>query len=385
MGVKVRAWKGAWWVFVDHKRQRKAKRVGVGDAGKRAAEDVAKAYEVQLALGQFDFSKDTGVAFERYALQWLDSYGRTLKLGTREKYAEILRVHWFPTLGCVRVADITRAQVKAVVVDKARTYARGTVSYMVDVLRSCLQSAVEDSLVTVNPASRLGALTAKGRKAVPVEVFAPGVLAFILDEAKRLDPSLYPIVLLMARTGLRIGEALALKVGDIDLDARHIEVRRTWGSRAQANGALRFNTPKGRRARLVDMSKQLTATLKLHLADQANPTAWVFPGRGPDAPMNPMTFLGRWTTLLKAAGVTYRKPHTLRHTYASLLIQNGESLAYVRDQLGHSSIKITVDTYGHLVPGANKAAVDRLDELTGRNLYATGMKRQRITQPRKEP
>jgi hypothetical protein len=43
-----------------------------------------------------------------------------------------------------------------------------------------------------------------------------------------------------------------------------------------------------------------------------------------------------------------------------------------------------VDTYGHLVPGANKAAVDRLDELTGRNLYATGMKRQRITQPRKE-
>jgi integrase len=73
--------------------------------------------------------------------------------------------------------------------------------------------------------------------------------------------------------------------------------------------------------------------------------------------------------------VTYRKPHTLRHTYASLLIQNGESLAYVRDQLGHASIKITVDTNGHLVPGANKAAVDRLDELTGRNLYATGSKR----------
>ena len=91
--------------------------------------------------------------------------------------------------------------------------------------------------------------------------------------------------------------------------------------------------------------------------------------------MHPVTFLGRWTQLLKNTGVTYRKPHTLRHTYASLLIQNGESLAYVRDQLGHASIKITVDTYGHLVPGANKAAVDRLDELTGRNLYATGSKR----------
>jgi hypothetical protein len=62
----------------------------------------------------------------------------------------------------------------------------------------------------------------------------------------------------------------------------------------------------------------------------------------------------------------------------------GESLAYVRDQLGHSSIKITVDTYGHLVPGANKAAVDRLDELIGRNLYATGSKQPGRLPARKE-
>ncbi len=52
--------------------------------------------------------------------------------------------------------------------------------------------------------------------------------------------------------------------------------------------------------------------------------------------------------------------HDLRHTFASLLIQNGESLAYVKDQLGHASIKMTVDVYGHLVPGANRAAVNRL-------------------------
>ena len=54
--------------------------------------------------------------------------------------------------------------------------------------------------------------------------------------------------------------------------------------------------------------------------------------------------------------------HDLRHSYASLMIQAGESLAYVRDQLGHHSIQITVDIYGHLVPGGNKAAADRLDD-----------------------
>jgi integrase len=66
--------------------------------------------------------------------------------------------------------------------------------------------------------------------------------------------------------------------------------------------------------------------------------------------------------LLPKAELRRIRFHDLRHTYASLLIQNGESLAYVRDQLGHASIKLTVDTYGHLVPGANRQPVDRLDD-----------------------
>lgn len=65
---------------------------------------------------------------------------------------------------------------------------------------------------------------------------------------------------------------------------------------------------------------------------------------------------------LEKAGMRRIRLHDLRHTFASLLIQNGESLAYVKDQLGHHSIQITVDIYGHLVPGANRQAVDRLDD-----------------------
>ena len=61
------------------------------------------------------------------------------------------------------------------------------------------------------------------------------------------------------------------------------------------------------------------------------------------------------------AGLRAIRLHDLRHTYASLLIQQGESLAYVQEQLGHSSVQVTVDVYGHLIPGANRAAVDRLD------------------------
>ena len=59
--------------------------------------------------------------------------------------------------------------------------------------------------------------------------------------------------------------------------------------------------------------------------------------------------------LMTAAGLRHIRFHDLRHTFASLLIQQGESLAYVRDQMGHASIQITVDTYRHLVPGGNRA------------------------------
>jgi len=78
-----------------------------------------------------------------------------------------------------------------------------------------------------------------------------------------------------------------------------------------------------------------------------------------------------WRAFLNRAEVRYPKPHALRHTFASLLIQQDESLAYVRHQMGHHSIKITVDIYGHLVPGANKAAVDKLDDAPVLHLYAT--------------
>ena len=81
--------------------------------------------------------------------------------------------------------------------------------------------------------------------------------------------------------------------------------------------------------------------------------------------------------LLEQAGLRKIRLHDLRHTYASLLIQQGESLAYVQQQLGHSSVQVTVDVYGHLIPGANRAAVDRLDAQPARNPAATSANRSR--------
>src|SRR5205823_14446537 len=160
----------------------------------------------------------------------------------------------------------------------------------------------------------------------------------------------------LARTGLRFGEALALQWEDLDWHGRFIEVRRTFSKG-------RLTTPKSGKTRRVDMSQQLTDTLKGLLLERKKETLrkgwgtvppWVFCS-GVGTPLDAGSLYDRvWNKLLTKAGLRHIRIHDLRHTFASLLIQQGESLAYVKDQLGHHSIQITVDIYGHLVPGGNR-------------------------------
>jgi integrase len=172
--------------------------------------------------------------------------------------------------------------------------------------------------------------------------FTKAELTYLLQTALVKIPHHYALLLLMARTGLRLGEALALQVGDIDLSAACLYVRRTWGSR-RAQGDARFKSPKGGKVRRVDMSRQLGQTMHQFM-DNRVPVAWLWPTTT-DSPMHPMGFYKDvWRPGMQASGLPYRKPHTLRHTYASLLIAQGASLAYVKEQLGHASIKMNVDT-----------------------------------------
>jgi integrase len=201
-------------------------------------------------------------------------------------------------------------------------------------------------------------------------------LAKLLDACQEHFPAHSPFVLCLARTGMRIGEGVALQWGDIDFNSRFAEVRR-------AINDGKVSTPKSGKSRRVDLSAQLTKVLKAHLTSQKAETlrkgwkevpTWVFTNEVGN-PLHPDNFRNRvWPKLLAKAGLRKIRIHDLRHTYASLLIAQGESLAYVKDQMGHHSIRVTVDTYGHLVPGGNKAAVDRLDDApaaTIRNLSAT--------------
>jgi integrase len=303
------------------------------------------------------------MTLEAYTKKWLTSSAVVrLKAGTQEKYEEAMRLHWPPDLGQIPLTTLTKDHVKAVLADKTHG-SKSLLSMAASVLRTCLNAAIEEELIAENPAVRLGKSTV-GAKKRPISIFTPSQLTRLLTTCRVEFPHLYPTTLILARTGMRLGEALALQVGGIDFAQHRIWVRRIWGIRKAKVGELRINTPKNGKGRGVDVSNQRAAVLKRHVRYcEARPNAWLFPSTQTRLPWLLDTLRYRWELLVKAAGVPYRHPPTLRHTYASLLMQNGESLAYVVRRLGHWSITITVDTYGHLVPSLDRTAVDRLDEI----------------------
>jgi len=305
--------------------------------------------------------------FAAYYRRWLDTYARAhCKPGTVDGYEAAGRLYFIPQFGDRDVATITREDVKRLVYEVLMPgRARGTVRANVAPLREMFNHAVEDGVIAANPAARVlrRSWSEHDRARRRVRFLRREEVSHLLATCRRAFPRWYPFMLTLARTGMRLGEACALRWEDLDLDTGIADVRRAfWRGRLQS--------PKTGRGRRVDLSRQLITTLgALAHAQQAAatregraPSAWVF-ATADGRPPNTDNFRRRaWTRLFRVAGLPYACPHSLRHTYASLLIQQGESLAYVKAQLGHRSIQTTVDTYGHLVPGGNRAAADRLDD-----------------------
>ena len=182
------------------------------------------------------------------------------------------------------------------------------------------------------------------------------------------------------RAGLRRGELVALPWGDIQFGKDESDSNRFMI--VQHNYVRReHTTTKSKRSRRVDLSRELRRAL-IELRDKRlleaflkgkNDIADDLVFRSPDgAIVDPDNLYHRiFLPVLAKAGIRKIRLHDLRHTFGSLLIQSGASIVYVKEQMGHSSIQVTVDTYGHLIPGANVSFIDKLDELPAQEAETT--------------
>jgi integrase len=378
MGVKVRQRDGAWWLYIDHKGKRKAKRVGTGREGERAARAAAEKIQARLVLGDALIFDDAPVlTFEDAARRWFAAYAQLgqLRVSTQALYLSALERYAFPRLGKKAATSVTREDIRTLIAELlAQGRSRSLVRNVVAPIRQAFNQLLEDGVVTVNPAAKIGRfLRDAGDPRSRIDPLTVEEEARFLDAGHRYFPRHYPMLLCALRTGLRFGELVGLQWGDLDFNGRFIDVRRSV-----ADGG-RVELPKNKRIRRVDMSRQLAEELQRLKAERAQEALakawgeipkWVFCNED-GKPLWKSDFERRvFHKIFVKAALRRIRFHDLRHTFASRLLQNGESPAYVKEQMGHHSIKVTVDIYGHLVPGANRDAVDRLD-VTGRNAGAT--------------
>lgn len=380
MGVTVREkpkGSGKWWVYIHHAGQRKAKYIG---QDKEQAHEVAKKIHAKLVLKEYQVSDEPAPNFSEYAEIWRENYIKPLRrASTYERYGNILTRYVNPAIGSMPVDEIRRKHIRDLLLKVHRAGgSRSTIAIIRDVISGVMGYAVEDEIIDANPVTGiLKRLKLERDKSLQVIPLSHEQVDLFLTTCRKVDPDYYVFFLMAFRTGMRLGELLALKWACIDWNEKNILVEKSYRRGVEAGTKTDKN-------RLVDMSDQLILELKKLYAARKREGLAAGAG-GPvvdiifhrDGKHMEQNFIRRvFKRILKKAGMRETKLHITRHTFASLLLTSGVSPVYVKEQLGHSSIDITVDIYGHLIPSSHKKTINLLDNASdGRNLYTTKNKK----------
>jgi integrase len=362
-----------WYIFIHKNGKIVSKMIGE----KRLAETFAAQLRKKMLAGELKLDQQKTPRFDEYAKHYIENHAQNVtKEYTWKGYQRLLDSDILPVLGNLRLDEVTRSDVKQLLISKQRKGLRnGTVTNIKNVISAIFSLALEEEKVTANPATGVMKYIRKPEERNKPKFLTKEQAATLLDYVYHNHARFYPVLLCAFRTGMRMGELMGLAWEDINFEANLIQVRRSYSH-------ITFSSPKNRRCRFIDMSEGLKDALLSHqskLMQQYskklpvttlpknfgadNKIRLAFP-RADGMPIDLDNFRrnGRFYKILKDANVPDIRFHDIRHTFASLLLQQGEPMHYVKEQMGHASIKTTVDVYGHITPGVNRKAVNKLDD-----------------------
>jgi integrase len=269
-----------------------------------------------------------------YAEQWLEAIRGTVREQSRSRYAYRLTRYVLPSLGAIPLAELRRHDVRQCLTVLTHALAPHTVRGAHAVLHILLNAAIDDELIATNVAARLARKLHHAQR--PKPVLDVRQLDLFLDTVRTEAPGEYPLFVAMAAGGLRVGEAIGLRAGDLSPTEPIVAVRRTVLSGGIV-GPTKSGTP-----RHVRMTVTAAAILR---AVQPGASGWLFPARKGPKPIS-YTYVKKITRkVAKLAGLPPISPKTFRRSYGHVLTEAGASLAWLRDQYGHSDEKTTARYY----------------------------------------
>ena len=317
-----------------------------------------------MEVDEGQYRPQPNVAFEVWADRWLKSLER--KGSTVRSYQSTI-AYAKESLGRAPVRRLRAEHIGRFNEHlKATGMSASTRAKHLRVLGACLAAAVRHGYAARNPVRDLspGEKPRAGRKESAY---------FENDELPRLyaeiTPGIYKTVFLVAlKTGMRQGEILALRWGDVDLTEAVIRVRRSV-----ADGGM--SMPKNHERRDVDLTTDLVNLLGTWWGECGSPanSALVFPGESRNGFISASSLLRRELyPAMARAGVPRSGPtgesrvfHSLRHTYAKRALETGAQITWLSRHLGHSSLKVTTDVYGHWERAERKKQAARLEGAFG--------------------
>ena len=369
--------KGCWEVTVDLGKNptsgRRRRRFVAVRGAKRDAERV---------LAEALHQRDTGVDITpgkltvgEYLRRWLRDYAaNNVSLSTLERYRGIIETHLIPALVGLRLRDLRPAHIQAAY---GRSLAAGgradggadglrprTVLKHHRLLHEALSHAVRWQLIARNPAD---AVTAPRPERTEMRVMDADDTRQLLEEAAN---TLYHALIYVAlATGARMGELLALRWQDVDLDRATIHIIRS-ARRFPRRGVVYTDTKSHRSRRPVALSPDTTATLQRHRRAQAEQRLALGPAysgeglvfAGPTGkPLDDRNLRRAFDRMVAKAGLPRLRLHDLRHTAATLMLRAGVHPKVVSERLGHATVGLTLDTYSHVLPDLQRDAAQVMD------------------------
>ncbi len=357
----------SWRVVVDSGTDEHGKRLRTSETVRGTKADAQRRErELLTAIDKGAPINTSKITLGEHLDDWLRRKEARVALKTSEDYHDIIRCYLKPRLGNVPISKLTPRHVEELhrYMGNKGLSAR-SVQYTHRILSQALKYAVKMEILARNVCNVVDPPKLK-RKEIHV-MDTDNVQIFL--EATR--GNLYwPVFFLAIYTGLRRGEVLGLRWQDLNIQNGTISVNQVV-NRIRGKGLVIGEPKTASSRRLVSLpasASRLLIDLKLKEGERLesigmgwNASALIF-SNVDGGPLSPSTVSHNFSKALKKAGLPHMRFHDLRHTHATLMLEQGIHPKVVSERLGHSSINITLDTYSHVLPGMQDEAVQVFEQ-----------------------
>ncbi|MDM8365925.1 tyrosine-type recombinase/integrase [Bacillus thuringiensis] len=364
-----------WEYRIRYKEMGKYKETSKGGfKTKKEAQLAAAKIEEKLVNGSN--IQDGKITFNEYLYEWLNVFKKgNVAPRTYMVYEKNIRLHILPVFGELKLKDLTRIKYQKFINNLLEKYSKKTVETINVTMHHALDTAVNElGILEKNPTTKIKVRTTRvSSKNDDIKCYdideLHQFLTYILNEKGGFK--YFSLFMFLSRTGLRIGECLALQWEDIDFEEQKLFITKTLIT-TKRNEKILFGPPKNRSSkRTISLDSSTISHLRKMKMEQNKNTLkngkyykeynFVFTHEDNSCMLHPAT-LKFLQQACKKGNLKYITLHGFRHTHAVHLLQSGANLKYVSERLGHSSIDMTANVYLHITKSIEETAVNQYDE-----------------------